>query len=215
MKNMKLKLLPLILVIILSMMFSACSKDGADTSSDKPNSSGSEQSSDGGAPSNTGTVKAEITMESGGVIELELDRSAAPITVENFVKLANDGFYDGLTFHRIIPGFMIQGGDPEGNGTGGSKNKIFGEFQTNGHDNPISHVRGVISMARKGNDNDSATSQFFITNADAMGSLDGNYAAFGHVISGMEVVDEISAVTTDGNDKPLKDVVIKSIKITE
>lgn len=160
-------------------------------------------------------VNVEITMASGGKITLELDSSAAPKTVDNFVKLVKDGFYDGLTFHRIKPGFMIQGGDPNGDGTGGSDKTIFGEFANNGwKNNNISHVRGVISMARKTTPLDSATSQFFITNADSK-FLDGDYAAFGRVTSGMDVVDEISAVKTDKNDKPVEPVVIESIRIIE
>ncbi len=131
----------------------------------------------------------EITVENYGVIKLELDADTAPITVTNFVKLANEGFYDGLTFHRIIDGFMIQGGDPDGNGTGGSDEEIVGEFAANGYENDISHVRGVISMARSNKPN-SASSQFFIVHEDSP-HLDGNYAAFGHVLSGIEVVDAI------------------------
>jgi peptidyl-prolyl cis-trans isomerase B (cyclophilin B) len=152
----------------------------------------------------------EITMVDGGVITLELDPAAAPITVANFLKLVDDKYYDGLTFHRIIPGFMIQGGCPLGTGTGGSDKKIKGEFSANGHENPISHKRGVISMARS-QDMNSASCQFFITNADSA-FLDGNYAAFGIVTSGMDVVDEISAVPTGANDKPDTPVVIKSIR---
>ncbi|MDR0875721.1 MAG: peptidylprolyl isomerase [Clostridiales Family XIII bacterium] len=152
----------------------------------------------------------EITMENGGVITLELDAGAAPVTVENFLKLVNDGFYDGLTFHRIIPGFMIQGGDPDGTGMGGSNEQIKGEFSGNGVANPISHVRGVISMARSQSPN-SASSQFFITNADAV-FLDGQYAAFGTVVSGLDTVDEISAVETNGSDYPQTPVVIKTIR---
>ncbi|MDR1589471.1 MAG: peptidylprolyl isomerase [Oscillospiraceae bacterium] len=157
--------------------------------------------------------RVEITMESGGTILLELDAKTAPITVENFINLAKDGFYDGLTFHRIIPDFMIQGGDPEGTGTGGSDKTIKGEFESNGVANGISHKRGVISMARA-NDKDSASSQFFITNADST-FLDGEYAAFGRVLEGMDVVDEISAVPTTGSpeDRPLEPVVIKTIKV--
>ncbi len=131
----------------------------------------------------------EITVENYGVIKLELDADTAPITVTNFVKLAKEGFYDGLTFHRIIDGFMIQGGDPEGNGTGGSDEEIVGEFAANGYENNISHKRGVISMARSNKPN-SASSQFFIVHEDSP-HLDGNYAAFGHVLSGIEVVDAI------------------------
>ena len=141
-----------------------------------------------------------IEMENGAKIELELYPEHAPITVKNFEKLVSEGFYDGLTFHRIIPGFMIQGGDPLGNGMGGADENIEGEFRANGHDNPIKHVRGVISMARAFNPN-SASSQFFIMHADAP-HLDGQYAAFGKVISGMEAVDEIAEVPTDYSDRP-------------
>jgi len=151
-----------------------------------------------------------ITMKEYGEIEVELDREAAPITVDNFLRLVDEEFYDGLTFHRIILGFMIQGGDPDGTGSGGLSNKIKGEFAKNGWENPISHVRGVISMART-DDPNSASCQFFITNVDAV-FLDGQYAAFGHVISGMENVDAISAVTTDANDRPTTPVIIEKIR---
>jgi len=150
-----------------------------------------------------------IEMENGGIIKLELDAKAAPITVANFEKLVKEGFYDGLIFHRVISGFMIQGGDPMGTGYGGSKETIKGEFRANGVDNPISHKRGVISMARSQMPN-SASSQFFIMHQDGE-FLDGNYAAFGHVVEGIEVVDEIASVATDPRDKPLNDVVIQSI----
>lgn len=153
----------------------------------------------------------KIEMENGGVITLELDSSAAPITVENFETLAKAGFYDGLIFHRVISGFMIQGGDPNGTGTGGSGKNIKGEFKQNGVANPISHKRGVISMARSSMPN-SASSQFFIMHADGA-FLDGQYAAFGHVTSGMEVVDEIASQPTDGADRPKKDVRIKHITV--
>ena len=147
----------------------------------------------------SGLHHAENQVKDYGTITVELDADTAPITVTNFVKLANSGFYDGLTFHRIISGFMIQGGDPEGNGTGGSDEKIKGEFSANGVQNDISHKRGVISMARA-QAMDSASSQFFIMHEDAL-YLDGNYAGFGHVTSGMEVVDQIceNAHPTDGN----------------
>ena len=146
----------------------------------------------------TGYV-VEMVIADYGTIKLQLDRTAAPITVDNFVKLVNEGFYDGLTFHRIIVDFMMQGGDPEGNGTGGSGTRIKGEFANNGWNNPISHVRGVISMARSYS-YDSASSQFFIMHQDYTG-LDGQYAAFGWVTEGMAVVDAIceSAQPTDGN----------------
>lgn len=155
----------------------------------------------------------EITMENGGKIKIELDPTAAPITVENFEKLVRQGFYDGLTFHRIIPGFMIQGGDPEGTGMGGPGYGIKGEFARNGVDNPIKHTRGVISMARSMMP-DSAGSQFFIMHEDAP-HLDGSYAAFGHVVEGMEVVDQIASVKTDAGDRPLTPVVMKTVRVTE
>ncbi len=159
------------------------------------------------------TVQAVITMESGDKITLELYPDVAPITVENFVKLCNEGFYDGLTFHRIIPGFMIQGGDPSGNGTGGPGYSIKGEFASNGVKNDLKHTRGVISMARSMMP-DSAGSQFFIMHEDAP-HLDGSYAAFGKVTDGLDAVDKIANVKTDYYDAPLEKVVIESIKITE
>lgn len=153
----------------------------------------------------------KIEVKGFGTIMVELDKEAAPKTVENFEKLVSEGFYDGLTFHRIIKGFMIQGGDPLGNGTGDSKVKIPGEFKSNGWDNPISHERGVISMARAQNPN-SASCQFFIVHEDSK-FLDGDYAAFGHVTEGMDVVDAIASVDTYPNDMPCKKVVIKKISI--
>ena len=147
----------------------------------------------------SGTHHATIEVEGYGTIKLELDADVASVTVANFAKLAGDGFYNGLTFHRIISGFMVQGGDPNGNGTGGSSEKIVGEFSENGHPNSISHVRGTISMARSQAYN-SASSQFFIMQADTP-SLDGQYAAFGHVTEGMDVVDAMceAARPTDNN----------------
>ena len=159
------------------------------------------------------TVMVEITMRDGGVIKLELYPDVAPITVENFTKLASEGFYDGLIFHRVIKGFMIQGGDPEGTGMGGSGTNIKGEFAVNGVANNISHVRGVISMARARSYN-SASSQFFIVHRDST-YLDGQYAAFGRVIEGMEVVDTIAEVPTNGNDRPLTEQVIETIRVVE
>lgn len=164
-----------------------------------------------------GDYTAEIAVKDYGTITVELDGDAAPETVKNFVSLAESGFYDGLTFHRIIDGFMIQGGDPNGDGTGGSEETIPGEFSANGFDNPLSHTRGTISMARS-QDYDSASSQFFIMQEDTP-SLDGQYAAFGHVTSGMEVVDAIceDAVNGDANGVlPAEDQpVIESITITD
>lgn len=147
----------------------------------------------------TGLHHVAIDVQDYGTISLELDADTAPISVTNFINLANEGFYDGLTFHRIISGFMIQGGDPNGNGTGGSEKTIKGEFSANGVENDISHVRGVISMARA-NDPDSGSSQFFIVHEDST-FLDGQYAAFGHVTDGMDVVDAIcEAVPVQDNN---------------
>lgn len=162
-----------------------------------------------------GTVYADIVIEDYGTITVELDGAAAPETVENFVKLAEDGFYDGLTFHRIMAGFMMQGGDPNGNGTGGSDQTITGEFAANGIENNLSHTRGAISMARAQAYN-SASSQFFIVHEDST-FLDGNYAAFGYVTEGMEVVDNIceDAEPTDNNGSIAKEAqpVIQTITI--
>ena len=149
-----------------------------------------------------------ITMDSGKTIRLELYPEIAPITVENFLDLVNKGFYNGLTFHRIIPGFMIQGGDPSGNGTGGPGYSIKGEFKSNGVNNTMKHERGVISMARAFDPN-SAGSQFFIMHKDAP-HLDGEYAAFGKVIEGLEAVDEIASVETGFQDAPVKKVVMEN-----
>ena len=165
----------------------------------------------------SGKVNVEIEVEEYGVIGLELDADTAPITVTNFVNLVNEEFYDGLTFHRIIDGFMIQGGDPLGTGMGGSDQKIRGEFSQNGIENSISHVRGVISMARSDSYN-SASSQFFIVHEDST-QLDGSYAAFGQVISGIEVVDKIAEniQVEDDNGTVLSEnqPVINTIKIVE
>ena len=154
---------------------------------------------------------ATITMKDGGVIKLELYPKIAPESVKNFISLANSKFYDGLIFHRVISGFMIQGGCQKGNGTGGPGYNIKGEFSANGVDNSLSHERGVISMARA-MAYDSAGSQFFICHADSQ-FLDGQYAAFGKVIEGMDVVDAIASVKTNSQDKPLQDQVIDSIRV--
>lgn len=154
--------------------------------------------------------KIKIDMGDLGEMTLELFPSVAPITVKNFLDLVESSFYDGLIFHRVIKGFMIQGGDPLGTGMGGSKNNIKGEFKQNGVDNPLEHTRGVISMARAYNPN-SASSQFFIMHKDAK-YLDGAYAAFGAVTEGIEIVDRIANVRTSPSDKPLEAVTIKSIK---
>lgn len=179
-------------------------------------------------PSNYVSMTVKYTDEHGhevtGDIIIELDPTAAPITVANFQKLVSEGFYDGLTFHRVIENFMIQGGDPKGDGTGGSDKDIKGEFTANGVNNPIKHERGVISMARSGihyNEQgqldygyNTASSQFFIVH-ETYPSLDGQYAAFGHVLSGMEFVDGIATMATDANDKPLEDAIIVSAKLIE
>ena len=152
-----------------------------------------------------------IEMENGKKIKLELYPEVAPITVANFEKLVKEGFYNGLIFHRVIKGFMIQGGDPEGTGMGGAKEKIKGEFAANGVKNDLKHTRGVISMARSQNPN-SASSQFFIMHADAP-HLDGQYAAFGKVVEGIETVDEIAETKTDFRDRPVKEQKIKRVTI--
>ena len=152
-----------------------------------------------------------IEMENGKKIKLELYPDVAPITVANFEKLVGEGFYDGLIFHRVIKGFMIQGGDPEGTGMGGSSERIKGEFAANGVPNSLKHTRGVISMARSANPN-SASSQFFIMHLDAP-HLDGQYAAFGKVVEGIEVVDEIASVKTDFRDRPVTEQRMKKVTI--
>lgn len=165
----------------------------------------------------SGVHHAEIEIENYGTISLELDADTAPVSVENFCTLAKDGFYNGLTFHRIISGFMIQGGDPNGDGTGGTENKIKGEFSQNGVENNISHVRGVISMARS-SEYDSGSCQFFIVHEDST-FLDGQYAAFGHVTEGMEIVDAICADTQVEDDNGTvswwNQPIIKEIRIVD
>ena len=157
--------------------------------------------------------KIRIKMKNGGEMVAELYPEIAPVTVENFLKLVNQGFYNGLTFHRVIPGFMIQGGCPRGTGTGGPGWTIKGEFRANGFRNDLKHTAGVLSMARA-YDPDSAGSQFFIMHHDAP-HLDGQYAAFGKLVSGMEVVNEIALVKRDWNDKPLDPQVIESMTVIE
>lgn len=197
------KITAILSAAVLTLTFCACSKRQSEFDTD--------------TNSGYGTHHAVITVENYGDIKLELDGDTAPITVKNFVELAKSGFYDGLTFHRIINGFMIQGGDPKGDGTGGSNKTIRGEFSKNGVENNISHKRGVISMARS-QDNNSASSQFFIMHKDG-DYLDGSYAAFGHVTEGMDVVDKIAENTpvTDSNGTVLKEnqPVIKTIVITD
>lgn len=184
---MKTKLI--VLIVMIMVLFTACS-------------GGSSESADTYTPpalDAEATYYADIDIADYGVITVELDQEAAPVTCANFVELAESGFYDGLTFHRIIADFMMQGGDPAGNGTGGSENNITGEFSSNGYDNALSHKRGVISMARSSDPN-SASSQFFICHKDS-DFLDGDYAAFGTVTEGLDVVDAVceTAEPTDSN----------------
>ena len=188
------KLLSICLAALLVLSLAGCGKTsvvGITTTSKAPAANEESQG--------VGTHHAEIEIQDYGTITVELDGDAAPITVQNFMDLANAGFYDGLTFHRIISGFMMQGGDPNGNGTGGSENTIKGEFSANGVENPLSHTRGAISMARA-QAPDSASSQFFICHADST-FLDGQYACFGYVTDGMDVVDAVceAAQPTDDN----------------
>ena len=188
------KVLSICLAALLVLSLAGCGKTsvvGITTTSKTPAANEESQG--------VGTHHAEIDIQDYGTITVELDGDIAPITVQNFMDLANDGFYDGLTFHRIIAGFMMQGGDPNGNGTGGSENTIKGEFSANGVENSLSHTRGAISMARS-QAYDSASSQFFICHADST-FLDGQYACFGYVTDGMDVVDAVceAAQPTDGN----------------
>lgn len=190
----------LISIILMAALLSLCltgcgdTRENADKSPAKTTKKESfAEKKDAGTSNSqylTGKHHAEIVIAEYGKLELELDADVAPITVTNFVNLAKKGFYNGLTFHRIMSGFMIQGGDPNGDGTGGSEETIKGEFKSNGIENTMSHKRGVISMARTQNDPDSASSQFFIVQADS-DFLDGDYAAFGKVTAGMDIVDKI------------------------
>ncbi|RHR44735.1 peptidylprolyl isomerase [Clostridiaceae bacterium AF18-31LB] len=200
----------LLTLAFAATMLAGCGSktDTTDTTETTEETSAADETSDGAADTAdtsedgellTGLHHVTIDVQDYGTISLELDADTAPISVTNFINLANEGFYDGLTFHRIISGFMIQGGDPNGNGTGGSEKTIKGEFSANGVENDISHVRGVISMARA-NDPDSGSSQFFIVHEDST-FLDGQYAAFGHVTDGMDVVDAIcEAVPVQDNN---------------
>ena len=222
---MKKKFSFLLVLAVLVMGLSACGSSKSDTTSETkatkaPKATETAEATKEPESKTTDTKgkhHAKIKVKDYGTIEVELDGDTAPITVANFIKLVNEKFYDGLTFHRIMTGFMIQGGDPLGNGTGGSDETIKGEFSSNGVENNISHKRGVISMARS-SDPDSASSQFFIMHQDST-YLDGEYAAFGKVTKGMKVVDKIceDATPTDGNgtiekaDQP----VIESIRMVD
>ena len=222
---MKKKFSFLLVLAVLVMGLSACGSSKSDTMSETKATKAPKATEtaevtkepESKTTDTKGKHHAKIKVKDYGTIEVELDGDTAPITVANFIKLVNEKFYDGLTFHRIMSGFMIQGGDPLGNGTGGSDETIKGEFSSNGVENNISHKRGVISMARS-SDPDSASSQFFIMHQDS-DYLDGEYAAFGKVTKGMSVVDKIceDATPTDGNgtiekaDQP----VIESIRVVD
>ena len=215
-KQIKSILLVVLMLMVSIAMLTACgggSSEEPDDFSDIEQELASKEKAPG-----IGIHHAEIEVQDYGTIKLELDGDEAPLTVQNFMDLANAGFYDGLTFHRIMDGFMIQGGDPEGTGMGGSDKNVVGEFSSNGIENNISHKKGVISMARNGMDPNSASSQFFITVADST-FLDGDYAAFGHVTEGQEVADKIAAdaePTDDNGTIPSEaQPVITKITITD
>lgn len=202
-------------VILSAALLAGCGSKN--TEGDAEGSSSAESSSTSTSEQSSNLHHVEIKVKDYGNIKVELDEDAAPITVENFMNLAEEGFYDGLTFHRIIDGFMIQGGDPLGNGTGGSDKNIKGEFSSNGVENDISHVRGTISMARS-QAKDSASSQFFIVQKDST-NLDGEYAGFGSVTEGMEIVDQIckDAQVEDSNGTVLAEnqPVIETITVID
>lgn len=209
------KYLKLVLVTLLmtSLVLVGCgnSKSNTNKTEEKDTTSSSENSDTNSSEVNKSLPLATITVDGYGVIEAELYPEIAPNTVNNFIDLSNKGFYNNLKFHRIIKGFMIQGGDPKGDGTGGPGYSIEGEFTSNGFANSLKHTKGVLSMARA-EDPNSAGSQFFIMTNEAS-NLDGKYAAFGKVISGLDVLEKIENVKTNSNDKPKEDVVIKSITV--
>lgn len=205
----------IIIVMAFSMLLVGCGNTNKSSDSNSSANSGNEESKSEGTDKTKADSKlpiATITIKDYGTVKAELYPEYAPNTVNNFISLANKGFYNGLTFHRIIKDFMIQGGDPKGNGTGGPDYTIKGEFSNNGFkQNTLKHTEGVLSMARS-SQKDSAGSQFFIM-TKATSSLDGDYAAFGKVIEGMDIVHKVESVQTGKNDKPVKDVVIESIKV--
>ncbi|MDL2301810.1 peptidylprolyl isomerase [Lachnospiraceae bacterium OttesenSCG-928-D06] len=207
------------ILMICALLLCGCGNSDEKSGTDTTNTTDTTDTQAADIQSETGSknVKVEIEIENYGVIKLELDGESAPITVENFVSLVESGFYDGLTFHRIIKGFMIQGGDPLGNGTGGSEETIKGEFSDNGVDNPLKHTEGAISMARS-REMDSASSQFFIVHKDSP-HLDGQYAVFGYVTEGMDIVDQICqdipVQDNNGTVKKEDQPIIKEIRIVE
>lgn len=211
MRKLKVALLVCVSLILLTVIgCGTTTKNNANPANTTTNSNTPEQAN-GGTQPNTKNPIVTITMASGEEIKLELYPNVAPNTVKNFISLVQKGFYNGTTFHRVIPQFMIQGGDPQGNGSGGPGYSIKGEFTKNGFNNTLKHERGVISMART-NAPDSAGSQFFIMVAAAT-SLDNNYAAFGKVLSGMETVDKIVNSQRDKSDKPLQSQVMKTVTV--
>lgn len=197
------KFYQIVLFTVLIAILAACGKETAENKEQESNANYAEEV--------TENPIVTITMENDKKIVIELEPKTAPNTVANFISLVEDGFYDGLIFHRVIPGFMIQGGDPDGTGMGGPDYAIKGEFTSNGFENTLTHERGVISMARS-QDPDSAGSQFFIMTEQAT-HLDGDYAAFGKVTEGMETVDEIVAADRGNNDKPLEDQKMKTVEV--
>lgn len=197
------KFYQIVLFTVLIVILAACGKETAENEEQETTVNYAEKV--------TENPIVTITMENDEKIAIELEPKTAPNTVANFISLVEDGFYDGLIFHRVIPGFMIQGGDPDGTGMGGPDYAIKGEFTSNGFENTLTHERGVISMARS-QDPDSAGSQFFIMTEQAT-HLDGDYAAFGKVTEGMETVDEIVAAERAKNDKPLEDQKIKTVEV--
>ena len=207
----------LVAVVALVLIFTLGGGE-TETPTEPPQSPTESAEATSGQPVASGKHHVQIEIRDYGTISVELDADAAPITVENFLKLANEGFYNGLTFHRIMEGFMMQGGDPDGNGTGGSDETIQGEFSENGVENPLSHTRGAISMARNGYDMNSASSQFFIVHEDST-FLDGKYACFGYVTDGMDVVDAVceAAQPTDDNGtiRPEEQPVITEIRVID
>ena len=210
----KRKIYTLIMVILIGILTVGCSSSNKDTTtSNQGNNNNDEKylSKETEKGGNDENPVATIEMEDGDIIRLELYPEIAPNTVRNFISLANSNFYNGTIFHRVIKGFMIQGGDPEGTGMGGPDYSIYGEFSKNNFPNDLKHEKGVISMART-NDKNSAGSQFFIMHEDTS-SLNGDYAAFGKVLEGMDVVDKIANTETGANDKPKNDIKIKSITV--
>lgn len=214
MRNLKIKKhILLICSVLIIVMFGliGCGANSTNESEKENTEKAQEKSGEETKEINENLPLVTMKIKDYGTIQLELYPEVAPNTVNNFISLANSGFYDGLTFHRVIKDFMIQGGDPDGIGTGGPGYSIAGEFTSNGFANSLKHTKGVISMARSKSP-DSAGSQFFIMSADAP-HLDGDYAAFGKVISGIEIVENIENVKTDSNDKPEEDVVIESVTV--